>query len=359
MDMNGKGVEKTHLFTESCVRQRRLTHLCYRLLAINKRTKRGIGPTPGLNYWITVLLIVFIGHRAFAQSDAPVYMFSYFKNNGQDGLHLAYSSDGLRWQALKNDRSFLTPAAGKDKLLRDPCIIRGADGLFHMVWTVSWNEKGIGYASSKDLVNWSEQQYIPLMEHENALNCWAPELNYDARKKRYMIYWATTIPGKFPGTDSSGDGKYNHRMYYVFTKDFKTFTKPEILYNKGFTVIDATIKQHGNRYIMFLKDETKLPRPEKNLKIAISKFINKNYTDASAPITGDYWAEGPTVLQKGKEWIVYFDKYRDHKYGALSSTDLKSWVDISEKISMPPGLRHGTVFTITQKEFDQYFKDLK
>src|SRR5262245_57333612 len=109
-----------------------------------------------------------------AQSDS-VYLFSYFKDNGQDGLHLAWSSNGLNWQTLHNDSSFLRPAAGKDKLMRDPCIVRGADGTFHMVWTVSWNEKGIGYARSKDLLHWSDQQYLPVMEHEpGALNTWAP-----------------------------------------------------------------------------------------------------------------------------------------------------------------------------------------
>lgn len=307
-----------------------------------------------------LLIAFFIGVLAtsgFAQSNNTVYLFSYFKDNGQDGLHLAYSKDGFNWTSLNNDKSFLKPTAGKDKLMRDPCVIRGADGLFHMVWTVSWNEKGIGYASSKDLVNWSEQQYIPLMENENALNCWAPEINYDIKKKQYMIYWATTIPGKFPQTDSFGDGKYNHRMYYVFTKDFKTFTKPEILYNKGFNVIDATIKKDGKKYIMFLKDETKLPEPEKNLKVATSKSINKGYSDASKPITGNYWAEGPTVFQKEGNWIIYFDKYRDHKYGAITSTDLKTWTDVSDKVNVPKGLRHGTIFEISQSEFDQFFKN--
>jgi predicted GH43/DUF377 family glycosyl hydrolase len=288
-----------------------------------------------------------------------VYMFSYFKDNGQDGLHLAYSIDGLRWTALNQDKSFLTPATGRDKLMRDPCIIKGPDGQFHMVWTVSWNERGIGYASSKDLVHWSEQKYLPVMEHENALNCWAPEINFYNKKKGYMIYWATTIPGKFPETDQSGDGKYNHRMYYVFTKDFKNFTKPAILYNKGFTVIDATIKKDKRKFIMFLKDETKLPSPQKNLKIATSKRINKGYSDPSAPITGNYWAEGPTVLRKDGKWIVYFDKYRDHRYGAIESADLKHWTDISDKLEMPKGLRHGTVFTISKNEFEIFFKDFK
>ncbi len=301
--------------------------------------------------WSMMVLVA----RVNAQSQ--VYMFSYFKNNGQDGLHFAYSKDGYKWEALNKDESFLKPTAGNDKLMRDPCIIRGADGLFHMVWTVSWNEKGIGYASSKDLVNWSTQRYIPLMEDADALNCWAPEITYDAKKKQYMIYWATTIPGKYPETDASGDGKYNHRMYYVFTKDFTTFTQPEVLYDKGFTVIDATIQQKNGRYIMFLKDETKLPVPEKNIKIATSKNIQKGYTTPSVSITGDYWAEGPTVLVKGKEWIVYFDKYRDHRYGAVTSKDLKNWKDISDQITMPRGLRHGTVFSITQTEFDSWFKN--
>ena len=87
-------------------------------------------------------------------STGDVFLFSCFKGNGEDGLHLAWSADGLKWTPLKNDTSFLKPTVGNDKLMRDPCIIRGPDGLFHMVWTVSWKERGIGYAHSKDLIRW-------------------------------------------------------------------------------------------------------------------------------------------------------------------------------------------------------------
>ena len=128
-----------------------------------------------------LLSLLFIFPLTLAAQPSPeddsVYLFSYFKDNGEDGLHLAYSEDGLTWTALKNDASFLQPQVGEDKLMRDPCIITGPDGEFHMVWTVSWQEKGIGYAHSSDLVHWSEQQYIPVMEHEpDAKNCWAPEI---------------------------------------------------------------------------------------------------------------------------------------------------------------------------------------
>src|SRR5690606_27667219 len=164
-----------------------------------------------LKFITAIALLPFYAQSQSLPSDS-VFVFSYFKGNSEDGLHLAYSTDGFNWEALNNDKSFLKPTAAKDKLMRDPCIIKGGDGLFHMVWTVSWNDRGIGYANSKDLVNWSEQTYIPVMDGEPlARNCWAPEIFYDAPKKRYIIYWATTIPGRFPETEKLGDDSYNHR----------------------------------------------------------------------------------------------------------------------------------------------------
>jgi hypothetical protein len=300
---------------------------------------------------ISLLVIVLMQLLSVCAQSDSVYIFAYFKNNGQDGLHLAYSTDGFTWSALKNDSSFLKPTVAKDKLMRDPCIIRGADGLFHMVWTVSWNDKGVGYANSKDLITWSEQRFVPvMMQEDSARNCWAPEITYDGESKQYMIYWATTIAGKYKA-DPKVENGYNHRMYYVLTKDFKTFSKTKMLYDKRFNVIDATIVPNGKQFVLFLKDETREP-VQKNLKIATSKKINKGYSNASAPITGNYWAEGPTTLKINGTWIVYFDKYRDHKYGAIQSTDLKNWTDVSDKLVMPKGIRHGTIFTISKKEFE-------
>ncbi|MES1218247.1 MAG: glycoside hydrolase family 43 protein [Bacteroidota bacterium] len=300
-------------------------------------------------------VILFFQRSSVAQTGDSVYMFSYFKDNGQDGLHLAYSFDGYTFTVLNKDSSFLKPVISKDKLMRDPCIIRGADGKFRMVWTVSWNAKGIGYASSSDLVHWSEEEYIPVMEQEDsAKNSWAPEIIYDAKRKYYMIYWATTIPGRFLQGDTSKDSKYNHRIYYVTTKDFKTFSKTKLLYDKGFSVIDATIHKNGKQYVMFLKNETRKP-PEKNIRIATSKSLTEKYSEPSNPITGNYWAEGPTAIKVGENWIVYFDKYTDHTYGAVTSTDLFHWKDISDKINFPKGTRHGTVFAITKEEFNKFF----
>ncbi len=291
---------------------------------------------------------------AFALPPSPVaaaerhYLFAYFKGNGEDGMHLAHSADGLAWRALKHDSAFFKPTVGKEKLTRDPSIVRGSDGTYHMVWTAGWNEQGFGYARSRDLITWTNETYVPVMAHEPAAkNTWAPELLYDAPNERYLVYWATTIPGRYPATDSTGggDGTYNHRMYYVSTTDFATFTPARILYDHGFSVIDADIVRDGSRYVMFLKDETERP-PQKNIRLAYADRAEGPWSSPSAQITGDYWAEGPTVLRIGERWIVYFDKYRDHKYGALASTDLKTWTDISTSLSLPPGIRHGTAFEV-------------
>lgn len=298
---------------------------------------------------IYVLLLINI-FSLNAQSKNGPYLFAYFKHNGEDGLHYAYSNDGYKWTALKNDQPFLSPTVSKDKLMRDPCIIRGRDGIFHMVWTVSWNDKGIGYSSSKDLINWTDQKFIPVMANEkDARNCWAPEITYDPKSKSYMVYWATTINGKFLKTAKSGDDGYNNRLYQVTTKDFKTFTPTKLVYDPGFNAIDATIVKDGKRFIMFFKDETREPA-EKNLKIAYSDSITGPYSAASLPITGDYWAEGPTSLKIDDTWLLYFDKYTEQQYGAISSVDLKKWDNKSNQISLPKGIRHGTILKISAKE---------
>ena len=281
-------------------------------------------------------------------SEQEVYLFSYFKGNGEDGLHLAKSEDGRNWISLRGDQSFLKPELSKDKLMRDPCIIIGGDGLFHMVWTVSWKENGIGYASSKDLITWSKQKFIPVMAHEQGVrNCWAPEITYDKRSGQYMIYWATTIDGRFPETAEPREQNLSHRMYAVTTKDFESFSPTFLLYDYGFNVIDSTIITDGDRFVMFLKDETLSPKPQKNIRVAFAERLEGPYTEPSAPITGSYWAEGPTTLREADgSWVVYFDKYSERKYGAVRSTDLKSWEDISDQISIPKGLRHGTIFKV-------------
>jgi len=301
------------------------------------------------NSVVLLLTLVLLGCN---QQEADVYLFSFFKGNGEKDLYLAASRDGFSWEALNNNQSFLKPQVGKDKLIRDPCIIKGGDGKFHMVWTVSWNEKGIGYANSTDLIHWSEQKYLPVMEHETeARNCWTPELFYDTDSKTYLLFWATTLPGRFPETDTLGNDGYNHRMYATTTKDFIDFSETKLFYEPSFNVIDATILKTKDTYRLFIKDETLLPEPKKNIRIATSDKLQTQWSPPSEPITQN-WVEGPTVMQFNDHWIVYFDRYTEGKMGAVRSSDLKTWTDISDQIQFPEGTRHGTIFKVKESLYN-------
>lgn len=290
-----------------------------------------------------------------------VYLFSYFVGNGEDGLHLAYSHDGLKWETLNNNRSFLKPELGKDKLMRDPSITQGKDGTFHMVWTTGWWDKHIGYASSKDLMHWSEQKIVSVMYYEpTTKNAWAPEVYYDKRNNLFYIIWASTILGKFPELRTSVNEKgLNHRQYFVTTKDFVTFSETKLFFDPGFSVIDGTIIKKGSTYWFIVKNENSAPA-EKNLRVTFSKDLKKGFPiNVSENISGNDWAEGPTPLRIGKYVYVYFDKYRDKKYGAIRSKDGKIWEDISSEVSFPKGVRHGTTFKVSEKVFNFILENTK
>jgi hypothetical protein len=287
---------------------------------------------------------------AVARAD---YLFTYFTKNGEDGLHLAASSDGYTWEGLNDGRSYLEPKVGKSKLMRDPCVVRGPDGMFHLVWTSGWNENNLGYASTRDFITWSEQKEVPVMAHEPGVrNTWAPEIAWDAKRKEFLIYWASTVPGKFTETAGSSESEYNHRMYFTTTRDFQAFAPTRLYLDPGFSVIDATLLTANDRFHLIIKDETRNP-PKKYLQIADSADIRGPFKQFSAPITpAGLWVEGPTAIKIGDDYVLYYDAYQTKHYGAMRSRDLKTWEDVTARLKMPDEstpvrMRHGTVIEVS------------
>jgi beta-xylosidase len=278
-----------------------------------------------------------------------MYLFSYFIGEGDDGLHVAASVDGLRWTAMQGGRSLLAPALGSG-VMRDPSLFAGKDGLFHLTWTTGWFDRGIGYAQSPDLTHWSEQRFLEVVVNEpGAVNCWAPEIFYDDATGDYLVYWSSTIPGRFPDTDLSGDlhdgHRLNHRIYYCRTRDFATFSPAALLFDCGFNVIDATLFKAGERYLVIAKDETRHPSPCKRLHLASSRTLCGPYITSCVPLSPD-WVEGPSVLRVDERWIVYYDEYTRGRYGAIASADLLDWEVISNELRMPAGARHGCALAV-------------
>jgi hypothetical protein len=296
--------------------------------------------------YILIVSILFLS--ACSQS---WYVFTSFREPANEGLRLLYSKDARQWNRL--DTIFLVPGVGKQQVMRDPSIVKGADDSFHLVWTSSWQgDKGFGYATSKDLIHWTPQQFIPVMQHEpTTVNVWAPELFYDQDSSRYIIVWASCIPGRFDkGIEADSN---NHRLYYTTTKDFNQFTPTKLFMDPGFSVIDAAIVRRAkNDFVLVLKDNT---RPERNLKIAFGKSPIGPWTNVSAKFS-DKFTEGPSVVKAGEDWLIYFDAYQDKSYQAVSTQDFKSFTAPDPSIRIPEGHKHGTIVQTNGKTIRRLLK---
>lgn len=279
----------------------------------------------------------------------PIYLqkittcFPILFNPAKSGIYYALSSDGYHWDTINNGKPFLTPQS-EGELMRDIFISRGPDKLFHAVWTWGWRERKIGYAESADLVHWSSQRELGLMVNvAGTVHTWAPEIYWDAEKKQWMIIWS-----------SIAEGVKRNRIYSSFTSDFQSFTPPQIFFDPGYDVIDATMLRAKSTYYLIFKDQTKEPLTYK-LRLAQGKTLEGPWTNISDTFT-ESWSEGPSALKIGCYYFVYYDHYRSTpgheiiRYEAVRSPDLQHWTSINDLISFPKGCKHGSFLKISQQE---------
>lgn len=277
-----------------------------------------------------------------------VFLSTSFRDADQKFLRFLSSSDGYHWTNVPG--TFLEAKVGASQQFRDPSLLRGPDGTFHLVWTAGWHhDQGFGYASSRDLIHWSAQQFVPVMTNEpTTVNVWAPELFYD--DGQFIIVWASTIPGLFPDKLEKHDN--NQRLYFTTTSDFANFAPTKLFYDGGFSVIDPFILKDGARYVLVCKDNS---RPALNLRVAFSDSPVGPWKDVSAPFTQKF-TEGPCALKVGDDWLIYFDAYRQKIYGAVKTRDFKTFTDITSEVSFPVGHKHGTALRVPREILEGLLK---
>lgn len=282
-----------------------------------------------------------------AEAESPVYLFTSFRDADQKFLRFLYSFDGYHWTNVPG--TFLEANVGTNRQFRDPSLLRGPDGVFHLVWTAGWHgDQGFGCAESTDLIHWSEQKFIPVMTNEpTTVNVWAPELFYDDSAKQYLIVWASTIPGRYPDGLEKHDN--NHRLYFTTTTDFVHFAPTKLFYEPGFSVIDAFMVKDGARYVLVCKDNT---RPNLNLRVTSAPSPRGPWEPVSEPFTAKF-TEGPAVLKVGADWLIYFDAYREKRYGAVKTQDFKKFTDITSEVVFPESHKHGTAIPISKTLLQQ------
>ncbi len=286
--------------------------------------------------------------------ETPVYLFAYFVDDGSQGMRLATSRDGLVWKDLAN-RFFIAPDTD---LMRDPFLLQGPDGTFHLIWTTNWESCDIGYASSTNLVDWSPQSRLPVMAKlAGTRNCWAPEMSYDSDKKQFLIYWASTVAGQFEDAASTSESDYNHRMWAATTADFKSVSEPYLFFDPGFNVIDITFTTDSEGRIKLIGKDERLKPEKKNLFVCEAESLYGPFSKPSPAFT-ESWVEGPAAL-KVEDWTyVYYDVYREKRYEGKRTQDFKTWEDISDRIEFPQGSRHGSILTLTADAFEKIERSL-
>ncbi|HWC60770.1 MAG TPA: glycoside hydrolase family 43 protein [Verrucomicrobiae bacterium] len=283
-------------------------------------------------------------------SSQSVYLFTSFHDADQKFLRFLWSKDGYHWTNVPG--TFLEANVGEAKQFRDPSIAQGPDGMYHLVWTTGWHDSmGFGYAESSNLIDWSEQKFIPVMANEpTTVNVWAPEIFYDESDDDFIIVWASTIPGRFP--DMMESHTNNQRLYFTTTHDFQSFSPTQLFFDAGFSVIDGFILRDANRYVLICKDNS---RPNLRLGVAFGDTALGPWKDIYGPITPRF-TEGPCALHIGDDWLIYFDAYRDKRYGAVKTQDFKTFTDISSEVTFPEGHKHGTAFKVPQDVLDDMLK---
>lgn len=270
-------------------------------------------------------------------------------------LHIALSNDGRHWTALNNNKPIW------DQFMRDQFIHRGADGLWRLIATGgsgAENRKKVGpsvtYATSRDLVSWKFEKFIPLMkdvkdENGNFVgNIWAPEFYYDGATQEYTIFWSSTF--KDAGWKES-------RLWYCKTKDWEHFTPAKVMFSPAYSVIDGTMIKNEGTYYLFHKEEefSKKTGERRGIRVATSKNIEGPFEIFEGPLNKGQIAptitEGPSVLKdpSKKGFLLLYDYPMVDRYGISSSADLLNW-KIEEGTYIPDDARHGSVSKLSASE---------
>ena len=299
------------------------------------------------------------------------YFFAYFTGEGRaDGEQIYFAlskgNDPLRWTELNEGKPLITSTLG-ERGVRDPFIIRSPEGdKFYMIATDlrihgngNWDRaqrygsRSIMVWESTDLVDWGEQRMVEVAPPE-AGNTWAPEVIYDETTGEYVVFWASKL---YDNPEHTGNS--HQRIMYAKTRDFHTFTEPQVYMDYGYSIIDTTMIKHNGKINRFTKDER-----DNNASSPYGKMVFQEVGDSlfdpdfrliKEGVGEMKWVEGPTIFKSNTEdkWYLFVDEFGGRGYVPLETTDLDSGIwNISASYELPTSPRHGTVIPITQSEYD-------
>ena len=326
----------------------------YSLVASNQ-----IGSTVSAPAALSVVAFIpnVVGGALAGVTNETVYLMcyheGYYPAGGSSGVFLSWSTNGYDFNPLNDAHPLFVPPEfpGDDadntddwaNLVRDPSMVYGPDGLFHLVYTSDINSRSFGYAESPDLVHWSNIKLVQVWQNEtNSIgHTWAPEIFYDDVRDRYQIAFSSNV------------GTGTLRLYYTLTSDFETFSDPEELFwypDGSWEQIDACVaKVEADYYVMVYKENAEI-------WLMDSTLPSGSWSNAVQVTSGG--DEGPCIVKIGDAWHVYWDNYgyTDDVFGLTVSYDLENWTEVTSQANLPKKAdvpdygydggppHHGTVF---------------
>ncbi|MBQ2775268.1 MAG: glycoside hydrolase family 43 protein [Clostridia bacterium] len=293
-----------------------------------------------------------------AKSTEGAYLFVYFVGNDPDEerIHFAVSRDGYNFEPLNGDEEVIVQTKGTLSM-RDPYILKGTDGFYYIIatdmrsidgWTsnhalITWR--------SENLVDWTDETVIDIRdfggEYANTNRAWAPQAIWDEKRHSYMVYWATSTVENDVAA-----------MYYAHTTDFKTMTRPTLMYaREGIQTIDGDIVYNENNkkyYLYFKHDE------DQTIAYVTADELTGPYVDPPVVVSlADSGVEGSEMYRiTGTDtWIMMMDEYGKGRFIAQQTQDMENFVRLPDNVySYGKRPRHGSVIAISDSEYDALVK---
>lgn len=302
------------------------------------------------------------------------YLFVHFKEKTTpDGeqVYFALSEDGFHWEEVNGGNPVLWAYYG-DMGVRDFTITKcrekyyiiatdlslsyGMRGKYHHSWEeISKNgSKCFSVWESENLVNWSEQRLVKIGD-ENFGCMWAPDVIYDKKAGDYILHWSSShVSNNFGGK----------AIYYSRTKDFESFTYPEVLYSReGRDIIDSAMYEENGVYYLFVKDghPTTIVMLKSDSPTGPWERVESFDESMKDVEVGLY--EAPTAVRTlDGRWALFLDYYgvrgAGQGYVPFISDDISTGVFTrsDESFSFPYGFKHGTIIAIEDEEYERMKK---
>ena len=298
------------------------------------------------------------------------YLWTHFAvEGGYEKIFMGYSDDGRQWSKLNENSSILANLGG-DLGVRDPHLVRSPEG--DRYWIIGTDLHAVGGGpggsgwdqlnasqnivvwESTDLVTWSDQRIV--FAGFDAAGCvWAPEAVWNEATGEYYVYWSARDRNEVDTPD------WALRVYLTKTRDFVTFTEPEVWASMneqgdgagGTNIIDSSIAVEDGVYYRFSTSDW-------DTVIDTAPSLDGPWTTVVAK--GEAAAhglrprmEGLTVfrLPDGR-WALYGDEnaYYGHVTDSLASlrfTQLTTGTG-PEQFSFESTFRHGSVLQLSRAE---------